>query len=38
MGEPTHPEGNAPNDAAVFELALLGSDATTLKVLGQLLY
>src|SRR5580704_18436212 len=35
MGEPTHPEGNAPNDAAVPQLALLCSDAAALKVLGQ---
>src|SRR5580692_11689905 len=35
MREAADPEGNAPNDAAVLQLALLGADAAALKVLGQ---
>src|SRR5580704_15950050 len=38
MREAPDPEGNAPNDAAVLQLALLGSDAAALKVLGQPLH
>ena len=35
MREAADPEGNAPNDAAVLQLALLGAEAAVLKVLGQ---